>query len=91
MRDDAEQRGVLATVSEDGAPTIDHGCHQIIDAAAALQANLEVLAGMRDPSAHSAPVIADMRASVDRIVALARALRGRPTPVSRRARPRQAG
>ncbi len=43
MHNDAEQSGVLPIFPGDGAPTVDDGCHQIIDAAAALQTNVEML------------------------------------------------
>jgi hypothetical protein len=48
-------------------------CHEIIDAASALLVNLELLAGGSDP-AHDY-VVADARASIERIVKLARSLR----------------
>lgn len=76
MHDESEQSGVLPIFASDDAPTVDDGCHQIIDAAAALQTNVEMLAEMARDLADSESVVADMRASVDRIVAVARALRG---------------
>jgi hypothetical protein len=76
MRDEGAS-GVLPIIHDGEPPTVDQGCHQIIDAATALAANVEVLSEMTANLAETEPVVADVRASLDRIVNVARALRAR--------------
>jgi hypothetical protein len=71
--------GEAATEGKDDAlspEALVDACHAILDAAAALVMNVEFMTKTAGSSAEVQAVAADMRASVDRIAKVARALQG---------------
>jgi hypothetical protein len=73
MQDETKKKGATPIDGDESSPTVDEGCREIIDAAAAPQTNVELLAEMVRDHPDSVPLVADLRASVDRIVTVARA------------------
>jgi hypothetical protein len=75
---------VVGVANEQAAHAADE-CHQIIDAAASLTMNLEFIVGpdfinAAEPKSPRAAALEDARASIDRIVKLARRIRKARVP-----------
>ena len=73
----ADESGVVSILSEGNelsSESIVHACHSILDAAASLVMNVELMANGAGESEAAQSVSEDVRASVERIAKVARAL-----------------